>query len=300
MRRTFSCLFLLLLLSLCLPQTSSAATWRVGLQVGHWKSNELPDELRSLRGSTGTAAGGIREVQVNLDIAQRTAVYLRNAGIEVDILPATVPPSYRADAFVAIHADGNASTRLRGFKAATHWREWEAGIALVNALRQEYGRASGLAWDGGRISSGMRGYYAFSSGRFRHSIANDTPGAILELGYLTNPSDRALMTREADRLARGVADGILFFLRSKPEAGWPTPPALPAFRAIVITQTANLRSGPGTNYPVVRRVQRGRTLLVEEIQGEWLKLISYRGNVRWAHRDNVRLERINDDPPQDS
>ena len=302
MRRIFSYLALfLLLLSLNLPQAASAATWRVGLQAGHWLSNELPDELSSLRNSTGAAAAGIREAQVNLDIAQRAAVYLRNAGVEVDVLPATVPPAYRADAFVSIHADGNANTRLRGFKVATQWREWEAGVALVNALRQDYGKASGLVWDGGRITSGMRGYYAFSSGRFRHSIANDTPGAILEMGYLTNPSDRALMTKEADRLARGVADGVLRFLRSKPASGWPAPPALPNFRATVIVASANLRSGPGTNYPVVRRVQRGRVLMAESIEGEWVKLTSFRGNqIRWAHRDNLKLERINDEQPQDS
>ena len=291
---------LVLLLSLGWPQATTAATWRVGLQVGHWRSNELPDELQTLRASTGTAAAGIREVQVNLDIAQRAAAYLRAADVEVDLLPATVPPGYRADAFVTIHADGSSSTRLRGFKAATQWREWEAGLALVDALRQEYGKASGLAWDGGRITSGMRGYYAFSSGRFRHAIANETPGAILEMGYLTNPADRQLMLTQGDRLARGVAEGILRFLRSKPASGWPDPPALPAFRATVISQTANLRSGPDTSYPIVRRVQRGRMLLVEELRGEWVKLISYRGAIRWTHQDNLRLERINDDPPADA
>jgi N-acetylmuramoyl-L-alanine amidase len=291
---------LVFLLSLAWPQVTAAATWRVGLQVGHWRSNELPDELQTLRTSTGTAAAGIREVQVNLDIAQRTAAYLQAADVAVDLLPATVPPSYRADAFVTIHADGSSNSRLRGFKAATQWREWEAGLALVDALRQEYGKASGLAWDGGRITSGMRGYYAFSSGRFRHAISNDTPGAILEMGYLTNPADRQLMLNQSDRLARGVADGILRFLRSKPTSGWPAPPALPAFRATVITQTANLRSGPDTSYPIVRRVQRGRMLLVEEVRGEWVKLISYRGAIRWTHRDNLQLERINDDPPSDA
>jgi N-acetylmuramoyl-L-alanine amidase len=289
----------LLLLTLIFPQAAPAASWRVGLQVGHWRSNELPEELKNLRGSTGAYAAGIREVQVNLDIAQRTEGYLRAAGVQVDLIPATVPPSYRADAFVSIHADGSGNTSLRGFKAATHWREWEPGLALVDALRQEYGRASGLAWDGGRVTSNMRGYYAFSSGRFRHTISNETPAAILELGYLTNAADRRLMTSEADRLARGVAESILRFLRSQPADGWPAPPPLPEFRAVVTAQIANLRSGPGTNHAVVRQVRRGRTLMAEGIQGEWVKLISFRGGVRWVHRDNVRLERVSEDPPQD-
>src|SRR5690242_10902744 len=80
---------------------------RVGLQAGHWKSTQLPASLARLRSSTGTAAAGRTEVALNLDLANRTASLLRAQGIVVDILPATVPTGYRADAFVAIHADGN-------------------------------------------------------------------------------------------------------------------------------------------------------------------------------------------------
>ena len=289
-------------LGLIWPQSSSAApAWRVGLQAGHWRSAELPDELASLRNSTGTAAGGYREYQVNLDIANRAAEYLRAAGVTVDVLPATVPPSYLADAFVAIHADGSASTRISGWKAAGHWRDWEASTALVDALKAEYGPASGLSWDGGRISSGMRGYYALSSGRFRHSISTNTPGVILELGYLTNPSDRSLMTQQADRLARGVANGVLRFLQSEPAEGWPAPPPLPDLRATVTADQANLRAGPGVEYPVVRTVNRGRSLMISEQRGDWLKVYSYRNSQRerWIRRDLVSLERTSDEPPQD-
>ncbi len=202
MRKTSVVGIMLVVLGLLWPAPAGAQTWRVGLQAGHWKSNELPDELSRLRGSTGASGGGVREYEVNLDIAQRAAGYLRGYGVAVDVLPATVPVNYQADAFVALHADGSTNTRLSGFKAATQWREWEAGTALVDALRAEYGPASGLAWDGGRITSNMRGYYAFSSGRYDHAIANDTPGVILEMGYLTTPGDRRLMTVDSDRLAK--------------------------------------------------------------------------------------------------
>lgn len=282
--------------------TAAAAPLHVGLQAGHWRSGELPDELRSLRGSTGTAAAGVREWEVNLDIAQRAAVYLRGAGIVVDVLPATVPESYLADAFVALHADGNTSTRLTGYKVAASWREWSASTALVDALSAEYGAATGLRWDGEHISSGMRGYYAMSSRRFTHTVSPYTPSAILEMGYLTNPSDRRLMLGESDRLARAVADGVLRFLRSEPAAGWEAPPPLPDLRATVLTATANLRSGPSTGFPVVRTVARNRMLLISEVRGDWLRVFRYRdgGGDRWIRSDMVRLERISSDPPQDS
>src|SRR5687768_6394320 len=116
--RSFTLAGLVLLLAgLLWPGHLAANGWRVGLQVGHWRSHELPDELARLRGSTGAHAAGIAEHQVNLDIAERAAVHLRAAGVTVDVLPATVPPRYHADAFVALHADGSASTRSSGFKA---------------------------------------------------------------------------------------------------------------------------------------------------------------------------------------
>ena len=292
----------LLLLGLLWPASSSAQTYRVGLQAGHWRSSEFPDELKSLRGNTGAAAGGVTEVQVNLDVTQRAAGNLRGMGVAVDVLPATVPINYRADAFVAIHADGSASSRSTGFKISTHWREWEPGTALVAALRSDYGAASGLVWDGARITSGMRGYYAFSSGRYDHAISNNTPGVILEMGYLTNPNDRRLMTAGVDRLARAVANGVMRFLRSKPATGWPVPPPLPEYRATITSASANLRSGPGSSFQIVRNVARGRTMMIAEVRGEWLRLLSFRsgnGN-RWVHRDNVRMVRLSEEPPQDS
>src|SRR4028118_2251641 len=109
---------MLIVLGLLWPASAGAQTWRVGLQVGHWKSNELPDELARLRTSTGASAGGLREYQVNLDVAERAAGYLRGYGVAVDILPATVPVNYRADAFVALHAAGSASARSRGLQGA--------------------------------------------------------------------------------------------------------------------------------------------------------------------------------------
>lgn len=300
MRRRYAVAILLLLVGLTWAAPAQAATPRVGLQVGHWNSRELPDELKAIRGNTGTAGGGYTEVQVNLDIAQRTAGFLRGYGVAVDILPATIPVSYRADAFVAIHADGSTNRNSTGFKASTHWLEWEAGVALVNALRAEYGTASGLPWDGGRITSAMRGYYAFPSGRYAHAISNNTPGVILELGYLTTARDRGLMTQQTDRLARGVADGIMRFLRSQPAAGWAAPPPLPEFRATVTSATANMRSGPGPNFPIIRTMGRGRIMMISEVRGDWLRMTSFRSGraARWVHKSNVQLTRLADEAPQ--
>jgi hypothetical protein len=94
-----------------------AAMVNVAIQAGHWKSNELPDEFRRLRGSTGASGGGRTESQVTVDIAQRVARLLRSRGLTVEVLPATVPTGYTADLFISLHADGTAqraAARLQG------------------------------------------------------------------------------------------------------------------------------------------------------------------------------------------
>src|SRR5579859_5337962 len=73
------------------PQDSTrgvAQPWRVGIQAGHWKIEQAPDEMVRLRGDTGTRWGPLREVDVNLRIAELTADLLRSAGVTVDLLPA--------------------------------------------------------------------------------------------------------------------------------------------------------------------------------------------------------------------
>src|SRR4051812_35855808 len=76
------------------------AVYRVAVQIGHYKNNELPEALSRLVGSTGTYGGGRSEVDLNFDVANRLAAVLRAQGVQVDLLPATVQTGYTADAFV--------------------------------------------------------------------------------------------------------------------------------------------------------------------------------------------------------
>lgn len=188
---------------------------RVGLQAGHWKNDELPEELERLRGNTGSSGGGKSEWEVNLQIANLTAELLRGKGIAVDILPATVPERYWADAFVAIHADGNLSPAQSGFKIASPRRDYSGQSEnLVQALYAAYAPATGLGQDG-NISRNMRGYYAFSWRRFTHAIHPMTPAAIIETGFLTSPADRRVIVSTPQKSAQGISDGISNFLKQQ-------------------------------------------------------------------------------------
>ncbi|MBY0310319.1 N-acetylmuramoyl-L-alanine amidase [Patescibacteria group bacterium] len=61
----------------------------------------------------------------------------------------------------------------------------------------------------------MSGYYAFNWRRYDHAVHPQTPSAIVEMGFLTNASDRRLMTTEPGRVAQGIVGGILAFLASE-------------------------------------------------------------------------------------
>lgn len=227
---------------------SGPKVYKVAIQVGHYKISELPEPLARLRGDVGTSGGGRSEVSLNFDIANRVAALLRAQGIVVDLLPATVPSGYRADAFIAIHADGNASPTPRGFKISTRWRSnvaWQ-DTRLVEMLSDAYGAATGLPQDS-NVTRNMRGYYAYASWRPNYRISNFTPAAIVEMGYMTNAADRAVLFNAPGNVATGIATGVVNFLKE----AYSAPGASRSYGAAVVDHSINMNApwGPPGNLP---------------------------------------------------
>lgn len=185
---------------------------RVGIQAGHWNLEEVPEELDGLTASTGARGGGYTEQQTVLDIARRVKALLEAEGVTVDLLDATVPTDYLADAFVSIHADGATSASVNGFKISGPRRDFSGKAdALVGALYDSYGDATGLREDS-NITRRMSGYYAFNWRRYDHAVHPQTPSAIVETGFMTSEKDRAIIVSQPQVAAQGIADGILAFL----------------------------------------------------------------------------------------
>ena len=207
---------------------------RIGIQVGHWQTDNVPPELRRLEVQTGTTWNGITETEVSLKIATRLADLLKTHGYIVDIIPTTVPQGYLADAFVALHLDGDGTGENSGYKLAHGTRRGPFEQQLLDDIKDEYGTATGLPYDPVHISAAMRGYYAFSWQRYRSSTSPFTPSVILEMGFLSNDSDRALAIGHPDVLAMGIANGIERFLSEVPSTelfgkDLLLPPSRPAF-----------------------------------------------------------------------
>ncbi|MEX2542987.1 MAG: N-acetylmuramoyl-L-alanine amidase [Trueperaceae bacterium] len=191
---------------------------RIGLQVGHLDAEAHPEELARLRVSTGGLGGGMQEVDVNRAVAAALAERLERRGIAVDLLPATVPPRYRAELVVAIHADSSLEPGRRGYKSAVFRpvrNRWDE--RLKRALDSAYLAGSSLPDDDANVTGDMLEYYAFN-GSFRHSVARRTPAAIVEIGYLSHPSDRELL-RRPDRVAALLEEGITAFLEQRGRLG---------------------------------------------------------------------------------
>lgn len=69
-----------------------------------------------------------------------------------------------------------------------------------------------------------------------------------------------------------------------PTEAAPTPTPEPAAKAVVNTNTMNVRSGPGTNYPIVGRVPRGTTFDItgRNAAGDWWQVCCVNNQNGWV------------------
>jgi N-acetylmuramoyl-L-alanine amidase len=141
---------------------------------------------------------------------------LEELGYVVDVLPAVVPPSYRAHLFISIHADGSGDARASGYRVAAP-RNDVAGRAerAAEVLEQAYGDATGLRRLP-TVTRRMSNYYAFNFRRYQHSLHPLTIAVILETGFLTSATDRRVIVDDPARAARGIVAAVTAFPETPP------------------------------------------------------------------------------------
>ena len=183
---------------------------RIALQVGHWRTDEAPRELSGLR-RNGASWNGLAEWEVNLEIARHAGAMLEELGYLVDILPAVVPPDYRAHLFIAIHADASNDPGATGYRVAAPSRDATGRASdFVDLLNRKYGEVTGIRRLP-TVTRRMRNYYAFNFRRYEHALHPMTIAAIIETGFLTNAGDREVIVSQPERVARGIVEGIIAF-----------------------------------------------------------------------------------------
>lgn len=171
---------------------------RIGIVAGHWRYD-----------SGAICDDGVREVDINLAIARQVVTILRQKGYETDLLEEFDPRTkgYVGDAFVSLHADSCIAEPIAtGFKVARSATSAipETEDRLIECLYEEYEKATGLPRHESSITSNMVHYHGLNE------IAPRTPGAIIEMGFISN--DRGILLQGKDKAAQGIVNGILCFL----------------------------------------------------------------------------------------
>ena len=176
-------------------------------------TSEPPPKVGIVAGHYGFDSGavcpdGLQEVEINLAIAGKVMALLKRKGYQVELLGEFDEAilSYQADAFVSLHSDSCDIPGASGFKVArvTSSAVPEEEDRLVECLWDEYEKWTGLTRHEDSITPAMRQYHAF------RKIALDTPGAIVEMGFMLD--DRNILLYEQEKVARGIASGVICFL----------------------------------------------------------------------------------------
>jgi N-acetylmuramoyl-L-alanine amidase len=160
---------------------------------------------------------GIQEKRITLTVAKRVAEYLKRAGVQAVLTRDTdkelvagpgssaelgarakVANDAKADYFVSIHCNAASTPDAEGFEVYCYPGSIK-GAMLATKIADAYALASGLK------------RRKVDTANFQ--VLRDTamPAALIELGFLTNKTDCALLKEPAflDKCALGIAFGIL-------------------------------------------------------------------------------------------
>ena len=222
--------------ALLLAGTAQAAPPVVVIDPGHDATANLATEpigpgsaTRKIEDGGGThgVVTGIREPDLTLAVSLRLRRLLRAAGVRVvmtrartsgtsmgNIARAQIANQAGAALFLRVHADGSASPDVRGTHTLTPalhrgWTDdvYRASRRAAELVQAELVRALGFPDRGIQERSDFTGFNWA-----------DVPVILVEMGFMTNPSeDRALATPAVrQRAAVGLCRGTLRFLGLPP------------------------------------------------------------------------------------
>ena len=187
--------------------TLQAPRPKIGIVAGHNGPQNDPGAV---------CPNGITENMVNRDIATRVKVGLEASGFRVDLLNEYDPrlQGYQALALVSIHNDSCAfiNNLATGYKVAgaVDTGAPDESKKLVACLTDRYAKDTGLPFHANSVTPDMTSYHTF------YEVNAATPIAIIETGFLN--LDFKLLTEQPQRVAQGVIDGIICYVKGEPVA----------------------------------------------------------------------------------
>lgn len=193
--------------------TANAPVTRIGIVAGHMGFDagfgEDPGAVCEYGQYEGTT-----EREVNIRVATMVRNQLQQMGYQVDLLEEFDDrlTGYQAVALVSIHADSCAyiNDLATGFKLAAALSNPypEETNRLQACLIHHYGKSTGLPYHIGSANSfDMTEYHTF------REVNPNTPTVIIETGFMNLDAD--IIIRQPERVASGIADGILCYVRNE-------------------------------------------------------------------------------------
>ena len=216
------------------PKPASGGGKVVCIDAGHQRKQNSAQEpvgpgasstkMKVTSGTSGSTTG-VPEYQLTLAVAQKLKSVLQQRGYTVvmcreshdvdisNVERAQVANNAGAGAFIRIHADGSNSASATGAStlAPSASNPYCANIssssqALAKNVINSYCAKTGMKNRGMQINDGMTGLNW-----------SQVPVTIIEMGFMTNPSDDQLMETESFQraAAEGMADGIDAFFAGR-------------------------------------------------------------------------------------
>ena len=168
--------------------------------------------------NTGAEGQGRREQDITYAVGQELAALLRQSGNYEVRLSRPTPTTqlgtsnsgslrartedanaWGADYFISLHTNAAESPSASGTEAFAYARGTPA-FRLAEDIADNVSEATGLRNRGAIVRPGL---YVLKK--------TNMPATLVELGFITNPRDSALMANQPELFARGVYNGIVEF-----------------------------------------------------------------------------------------
>ena len=213
------------------PDKQNKLPWRLVIDIYNEEEQGASAQIDGVRGHTividpghgGSDTGavgvdGLREKDVTLLVAQRVQELLRSSGANVvmtreddrDVygpnatdaqeLQARVDvgeAAAKAEVFLSIHCNAFAKPAANGTETFYYPKTWQ-DMALAQALQD------GMIDHGGRRNRGIK------EARFYVLHNSSLPAALVELAFITNPTEKNLLADESfqQEMALGICEGL--------------------------------------------------------------------------------------------
>ena len=171
---------------------------KVLINAGH-APNGQPDP--------GACGNGLRESDVTATVGHLVEGYLKAAGCEVKFIQSdslyeisSTSNAWDADVFVSIHCNSAATEHARGVETFSYYGSGN-GKALAACIQNQITDAFKLI-DNEFPDRGLK------CANFYVLRETDAPAVLVELAFISNDEDAALLKYHADDFARAVARGV--------------------------------------------------------------------------------------------